>query len=471
MQNSSYIFWENEIIMFFEKNISGSMLFKAKKFIEDKDKSIEKEKDDQKLKKLITSKENKLQELNQLRKEAPHGEIHDWIEAKMVKRRLVVGKRSLKSTHVLKFSHSSSVGAGIDIEKDISCKISKKGVLTTENLPDIIHDIAHSNGNLITISRFLSLTQKRKMIYDFILEDDFSFLEPFSLSEDELTRWKESISNLIEEKQINTGLLTKQCYFPLNKNKYQNYHLLIPLFSSSMCQKIYSEVRETRFNEPNNIAIGKDPLYRDGVFIDFPSLAIQHFGGDYPRNISMLNANRSGQNYLFNTQPPVWQTQLTPPVHYGSMFDVPELSYACTDDIASLQKMLINSLDVYKRPEVMKGLENWCKSVANEVLTYVSQIQHIESGWSKGSRLSKQAISHCYLLDLYRDDEAFLSGRKNSDWQKTVSGHFARWLNQKLAGKDKQFTPQAEHRKIWQRIFADKLRDYMDIVLIEEGKQ
>lgn len=464
--------WKSEIIQFFEQNISESRLFKARKFIDDKNKEIDKEKNEKKLKRLTASKEKKLQELVGYRQQAVHGEIYDWIASKVGNKKISAGKRILKSTHVLKFSHSSSVGAGVNIEKDFPMKPVNNQFLTTDHLAEITHDLAHNNGNLITISRFLFLQYDGKMIYDFILDNDFSFLEPFSLNKGELESWKVSISNLIEEREIDTALLTKQIYFPLGLNETKNYHLLVPLFSSSLCQEIYSETYEINFDErhKNIRKQEKDSFFHDSASIQFLNLAIQNFGGDYPRNVSMLNANRSGRSFLFNAQPPVWQNQLEPPARYASMFNVPALNYACTDDIASLREMLMNTLDVYKKPEIMKGLQNWVKSIADEVLTYVSQIQYLEAGWSKDSNLSKHAISHCYLLDVYRNDDDFQLSRKRNEWQAIVSDNFARWLNQKIAGKDKRFTPQPEHRKIWKSVFADKLRIYMETIAIEVGE-
>lgn len=367
------------------------------------------------------------------------------------------------ATHVAKLTHSKiSTSSIFD-----SIEIKRKDMLTTSALSEIIVDGAVKGNQYAPIYQFLALENQGVTLAKVLAgEEGKSILGLFTKDEEKASKLQQQFRTVTQAPEPSTHALAKQIYFPTDNEG--SYHLLTNMISSSLAHKIYSNIFN---NEEKNIRGNYfDKKYNDNPFLDYSQKASLSVTASNNSNASQLNGKRGGKLYLFNAQPPVWQTQLKPPVHYGSMFSIPALNYACTDDISSLRKMLINSLDVYKRPEVMKGLENWCKSVANEVLTYVSQIQHIESGWSKGSRLSKQAISHCYLLDLYRDDEVFLAGRKNSNWQETVSEHFAHWLNQKLAGKDKQFTPQPEHRKIWQRIFADKLRDYMDTVLIEESK-
>jgi len=87
----------------------------------------------------------------------------------------------------------------------------------------------------------------------------------------------------------------------------------------------------------------------------------------------------------------------------------------------------------------------------------------LPSGWSRneGVKLKK---SHQYLLDPYRLDDDFQSERQNKDWQVSICNDFAQWLNFRLRGKDRQFTPQTEHTRLWKKMLEDPLREYMEPV-------
>ena len=60
----------------------------------------------------------------------------------------------------------------------------------------------------------------------------------------------------------------------------------------------------------------------DGVFHDYPGLAVQNMGGTKPQNISQLNSERRGVNYLLSSLPPQWKASAARlPVHATSVFD------------------------------------------------------------------------------------------------------------------------------------------------------
>ena len=59
----------------------------------------------------------------------------------------------------------------------------------------------------------------------------------------------------------------------------------------------------------------------DGVFHDYPGLAVQNMGGTKPQNISQLNSERRGMNYLLSSLPPKWKVNAQRfPTHADSVF-------------------------------------------------------------------------------------------------------------------------------------------------------
>jgi CRISPR-associated protein Csy1 len=97
--------------------------------------------------------------------------------------------------------------------------------------------------------------------------------------------------------------------------------------------------------------------------------------------------------------------------------------------------------------------------IIDEVLGYAANIQNINPGWSNTNDI-KLKLEHQYFLDPYRDNDAFQMARKASDWHAVICKDFAQWLNRLLIGKEKQFTPQREHRRLWMAFMDQPLRDY-----------
>jgi CRISPR-associated protein Csy1 len=242
--------WNDVIVDFFENKVATSKVYKTREYIEKKEKEIKSEKNKKKLERQNKAKSEKQIELKYLRKEAPSTEIRQWIE-KTSNTTLAKGKRIIKASHVLKFFHGSSVSDGILVDEK-----SDEAVLTTSSFKkELIYDLAHNNGALITISRFLALKLSGKMIIDFILKDDFEFLESFYKDKKQFDDWKKGLSNLVEQREIKTADKAKQIYYPLIKSSDQaslnqvKYRLIVPLFPTSLAEEIYTNITDLKFGK------------------------------------------------------------------------------------------------------------------------------------------------------------------------------------------------------------------------------
>ena len=468
--------WKEVIIQFFEYKVAKSTLYKAREYIEAKERDMANEKEEKKLKRLLEAKNKKQLELEQSRRDAPSTEIRQWIEA-TVNTNISEGKRILKASHVLKFSHGSSASEGLVADEN-----SNDSLLTTSSFKkELTYDLAHNNGALITISRFLALKLSGKLIIDLILDDDFVFMKPFCKDQAQLASWEVGFKGLVEQREIATAEKTKQIYFPVTSSDSQsvanemnrfNYHLIVPLFPSSIAEEVYTTITDLKYSkEQKEVRACKksgdsgrsSPRFHQKPYIDYPNVGIQSFGGAQPQNISMLNKNRSGQSFLFSAQPPIWKTRLKPPIYRKSLFDDFYNSDINTE-IDYLRDFLVRfkQLDLsIKDPKRMKHLERWVSNLIDEFLFYVATLQNMPSGWSdqEGIRLKRE---HQYLLDPYRMDDAFQSARQSGDWQAVIRADFAQWLNRKLRGKDKQFTPQKEHTRLWKKLLETPLREFVE---------
>jgi len=245
--------WEEVIVDFFENRVSESELYKAREYVQKKDTEIQKERDPRRLARLNNARDKKSQELVTLRMEK--NGISEWFD-KTSKKTLMNGKKLIKATHVLKFAHSSAPPEGLLLKEK-----HNEPLLTTGSFKKpVSYDIAHSNGNLITISRFFALSLDKNNIIDLVLDNDFSFLDRFSKETQQRKQWEEGLSRLVEEREIKNGKGTKQVFFPKianSRNYKEDYDLLIPLFSSSLCEQIYSWINHIKYGEEQKKARNK----------------------------------------------------------------------------------------------------------------------------------------------------------------------------------------------------------------------
>ena len=476
--------WKAIIVNFFETKIATTKLYKAREFIEKKNQGLANAKDEKKRQKLEKAKKDKQKELDKLRQDAPATEIREWIDKSSKTKIKNKAERIIKATHVLRFSHSSASAQGlIDKGED-----TRPSVLTTSSIMNnVVYDMAHNNGALVSISRFLSISLGDDQIFDLLVKRDFSFFKPFAKDDEQIDKWGEGFLSMIKTDEIQTGDKAKQIYFPIKQlpETDKDFHLIISLFSSSLCEKIYTSINETKYDENqkqysesirNQRKNGQGVEYLSGISTNFPDLAIQKFGGAQPQNVSMLNKARKwkarkedkttwGITYLFSAQPPIWQSQLKPPVYRYSLFD--DLSNeTIRTEMDYLRDFLLRfkQLDLsIKNPKRFRHLERWVNTIIDEFLFYIGTIQNLPAGWSNQAdiRLKK---AHQYLLDPYRQDESFQAERQNMDWQKVIRDDFAAWMNKRLRGKDKHFTPKAEHSRLWKKLLEQPLREQAEYI-------
>ncbi|MFM9785779.1 type I-F CRISPR-associated protein Csy1, partial [Streptomyces scabiei] len=82
--------------------------------------------------------------------------------------------------------------------------------------------------------------------------------------------------------------LAKQVYFPVGND----YHLLCPLFATSLAQVLHEKLVASRFGEEAKAArdAHKAGKWHPQPDVRYPDMAEMHFGGTKPQNISALNS-------------------------------------------------------------------------------------------------------------------------------------------------------------------------------------
>ncbi|WP_438012527.1 type I-F CRISPR-associated protein Csy1 [Psychrobacter raelei] len=369
------------------------------------------------------------------------------------------------ATHVAKLTHSSSGGSSIMDEIDDV----QAGYLTTSALPHVIYDGAYPNASLSKIAKFLLLSVDGDPLGKLLKAGDSSPLKHI-VADDNLAQWTATFKQKLNPRP-KADSLAKQVYFPVK----DDYHLLVVLKPSSLIQAIYDtyffkDVRKAR----DKIYKQKEKeKYSSDIYQSLPNVATLATVMSQPQNVSVNNGSRGGNIRLFNSAPPVWQNQLKPPLHLKTMFNARLLNRYAFDNIKQLRDLLLTFEKAeisFKDPNRLKGVRNWVKAIANNVIDYSQTLAILPAGWSANPEC-QLPIEQQIFLDFDRQDAEFNNVKRQSDWQGKLVKGFVFWLNKSLTGKDNKFISTNEHNRIWRDVFADILRDHIDMLKMTYDEQ
>ncbi len=366
------------------------------------------------------------------------------------------------ATHVIKLTHSKIDSSSLYDKIDAF----KPDTLTTSSLREKNIDGAVSGNQYAPIFQFLELELNgNKLATEFVAEQA-KVLEPFASNDEDVTIWNKGFKKALSNVQLSSHFLAKQVYF-LTPNDESKYHLLCHIKSSSLAHAIFESVFD--ITQKGVMALRKKNKYSPSVTTTYPQKSRISVTASNHSNASQLNGKRGGKLHLFSTQPPTWENQSNPPIYKKSLFDESFFYQNMQEDINYLRDFLLRfkRIDLsIKNPEKRKWIDRWLANIIDEFLFFVGNIQTLPSGWTVTEDI-KLKPAHQYLLDPYRQDSAFQSARKGTNWQAIICKDFAHWLNRKLIGKDKQFTPQTEHLLMWVSLLEPVLREHSEMLDVE----
>ena len=410
-------------------------------------------------------------DLPTLREKAIKELIPAWLEY-FSNRGDIAQKPFQRSTHLSKFENAANDYGSINSDQYSADSSASKSMnfISTSSVPDKTYDIAHSNGNQINLSKFLLIEDESRggTVFDKIWNDDVSWLEQFFPDEKKRLEIASGIKSLISMSPKKPELDEhKQIYFPVAGGN-SDYHIMVPLFSSSFSHFLYDKVRDKKGKQAVKRKAKKDEKYEEGILDTFPNTAVIQMGGGDPHNVSPLNSMRLGESVLLSCQPPQWKTQTKPPVGKKTIFDQ-GLSHTVKEPVKRLQNLLlaIKSRNLSLNMARKNLIASLITEIADSVFDYVAQIQKLThlAGWSQESELSAHQQ---YWLDPFRQDEVFQTARADLDWQADIRTDFSRWVNRAL--RHPQLTLGVTHEEHWGKLFKRLLWEFnalTDVALAE----
>lgn len=364
------------------------------------------------------------------------------------------------ASHTLKQTHPDARGTSLHVEQRA---LDAPGLVGTHSLSTRrAHDVV-GNAAALDVFKFLSLEHEGKSLLQLAIVDDVSLRAAFSDDPNQARSWQLAFAGITANKtESSSHTLAKQIYFPLPNG---GYHLLGPLFPTTLVHRSHQTIREDRFGEEAKAAREarrKGDNWPTG-YREYPDLVIQKFGGTKPQNISQLNSERYGENWLLPSLPPSWHsTDVKPPLNADSIFDG-EFRHRklVRDAIENLRRFIAitehNNLAI--RQERTRLVANIC----DETHQYAAQLHSLPAGWS-ADPACRLHDSEQLWLDPQRasDDDEFMKRRQWGDWPLQVSKRFANWLNSAIESKQVRFgEAEAAH---WSDVLNKELSMFTEVL-------
>lgn len=365
-------------------------------------------------------------------------------------------------THVLKATHPDARGSSLHVPPD---ELPSHAEIGTHVLGSTYAEDVVGNAAALDVFKFLKLEIEGRRLLDWMQARDVDLRQ--ALHDDEATAeaWMATFSNLVrDDMRPATHEAAKQLYWLAGDDPHDDaqYHLLQPLFSSSLAHAIHAEIQDTRFGELNKSArqARRDKQPFDGTYRNYPNLVTRKLGGTKPQNISQLNSERGGVNYLLASLPPRW-TRARAIRLLGQESAVEQFGWQpeVRDLVNQLAAFLLTNPDPTEPTrQKRKGIE---QALGARLAAFAAIVQDThEPGWTREPNCE---LSQCEQLWLdpgrtelplrdehLADDLAFNAAYTFVQWPDEVAGRFANWVNARLHDAGLVTVSEAEYRH-WAR--------------------
>ena len=362
-------------------------------------------------------------------------------------------------THAVKYSHPDARGSSVHHAPPAALPealVSSAGELLAD---DVV-----GNAAALDVFKFLKLESGGQTVLQLARSGDAALKAAFCSDPKQAQAWCQAFAGITEDADTpSSHTLAKQLYFPLDDvGDDRGYHLLAPLYPTSLAHKIHLRLQQDRFSDETKAARDarkKGEAHPSG-YREYPNLASRAFGGSKPQNISQLNSERGGVGYLLPSCPPVWDRQpLQPPTRVTTVFKgwLSRSSREIRDKTKALKAYLESLPPDRSTVHMRDARERFVKAIIDDMLHIAAGLRDLAPGWSADPACKLDAAEACWL-DPHRadSDAAFASQASLTDWQEQVSHRFGNWLNHAVRS-DRLLMGDPEQRD-WEKMLEEELK-------------
>lgn len=333
------------------------------------------------------------------------------------------------STHVSKFTHADNSVAMNALYHPKECQL---GLISSDVIikDDVDYDFSGNSGVMDAAKMLNKTTAKGDLLINELLCDDFSSLKKYSNNAKQLSSWRNKFNAWSTAKGVESGNNSKQLLFPISDN-FNEYHVISPLFPSSLYNKIHNMIKESKFDKKTrdlrraSLGSSKEVIYHKDI------ADVGHNRGKAGIR-SYLNSKRGGSTFLLNCSPP--SNSNAPYYNLSSRFSFWN-TYSYMDGISEsldhISSMTIDSDDFHEAIDLI--IDQWVQ------LVYSIRLNK-QPSWTDESEIKPEEK---YLLDSGYNEEP------NERWMKDIADSYALWLNNALNKRIKSIHFGEEHAILW----------------------
>lgn len=369
-----------------------------------------------------------------------------WLEdaAKRVKQIQAV-------THSLKPIHPDAKGSSLFCEPSALAGLQEVGSHVLGPMPDM--DVV-GNAAALDVYKFLKIEHNGKSLLSLAVDADADLGRAMSEDPTKAQLWMAAFAGLPEPRGVHSSHKhAKQVYWPIGSDPHDDaeYHLLAPLYPTSLIHSVYRRLQDDRFGEEAKAArhARKAGEWHERPIHEYPNLAVQQLGGTKPQNISQLNSERRGNNYLLASLPPIWRSlRIKPLFGVRSLLQV----YRWRREVRLLTDQLRRFLgaDPVGNLRTRERRDALVDALLEELIQFTAEVRQLDPGWSRDPRCELPP-AQCAWLDPTSPDNAPIEPID------PLAGDFANWLNAQLRKPLPIGDPEYLH---WRKLAREELRDY-----------
>jgi CRISPR-associated protein Csy1 len=229
------------------------------------------------------------------------------------------------------------------------------------------------------------------------------------------------------------------------------------MFSSSLAHAVHADIQDARFGEANKEArqARREDKPSDATYRDYRDLVARKLGGTKPQNISQLNSERGGVNYLLPSLPPAaWKPRGMSLLKRATVFDDKRSPLLGFGGVRELVRALADFLkrNPDSNMETRKHRETIEQAIGWELATFGTAVRAGQrAGWTRDEDCKLPLCERLWLdpdraeLPVRNDsghphwkdeDIEFKDAYERGDWADEVAGRFGLWLNHQLRERD-----------------------------------
>lgn len=367
-------------------------------------------------------------------------------------------------THVLKATHPSAKGSNAYVPPSVMTDRTEIGTHSMGNRFE--EDTAVADAKHLDVFSFLKQPFDGRRLLDWVRDDDSDLRMALHSDPDIASAWITAFKNLIRiDEKLASSSLAKQVYWLIGRQPTNDadYHLLQPMFSSSLVHAVHADIQDARFGEANKLARQsfRSKEAHDHPYRDYRKLVARKLGGTKPQNISQLNSERGGVNYLLASLPPTWAHERPPSLlRLESVTDQLAFFKGTRRLVKTLADFLLS--DPPRNEKTRTTREAIEQELGAQLKLFAAEIHaRFTPGWTRDPDCALALCEQLWLdperteLPIRDDPEhpewSELDRRFNAayvfgEWADEVAGRFARWVNGQLRKAGLAMVGDAEYK-------------------------